>query len=121
MAYLGEDIPKLGFGLMRLPLTGDDPFSPVDMDELKAMVDGIRKVDLAMGSFEKQPSEAELRNRNVARKSIVAKRHIACGEELTEENITTKRPGNGIDPMMWPEVLGTKAIRDFEEDELIEI
>ena len=45
----------------------------------------------------------------------------AGGEELTEENITTKRPGNGIDPMKWPEVLGTKAIRDFEEDELIEI
>lgn len=119
-AALGAVVIEKHFTLDR-DLPGPDHKASLEPAELKAMVDGIRKVDLAMGSFEKHPSDAELKNRAVARKSIVAKRHIACGEELTEENITTKRPGNGIDPMKWPEVLGTKAVRDFEEDELIEI
>ena len=57
----------------------------------------------------------------MARKSIVAKKAIKAGEELTEDNITTKRPGSGINPMKWNEVIGTKAVRDFEEDELIEL
>ena len=119
-AALGATVIEKHFTLDR-NLPGPDHKASLEPAELKAMVDGIRKVDLAMGSFEKHPSEAELRNRSVARKSIVAKKAILKGEELTEDNITTKRPGSGIDPMKWNEVLGTKAVRDFEEDELIEI
>ena len=63
----------------------------------------------------------ELSNRNAARKSIIAKKVIRKGEVLTTENLTTKRPGTGISPMQWNEVLGSKAIRDFHEDELIEV
>ena len=62
-----------------------------------------------------------MKNRSIARKSIVAKRDIKAGEVFTEENITTKRPGSGISPMCWKEVLGAKAMRDFVEDELIEL
>ena len=66
-------------------------------------------------------AESEKKNIEVARKSIVANRAIKAGEILTEENITTKRPGNGISPMRWKEVLGTVAVKDFEEDEFIEL
>lgn len=75
----------------------------------------------ALGDGEKQPVASELPNREVARKSIVAARHIAQGEPLTDENLTAKRPGSGISPMRWEEVVGTAAIRDFQPDELIEI
>ena len=102
-------------------LPGPDHKASVEPDEFKAMVDGIHKIELALGSKEKRPSEVELKNRLVARKSIVAKVAIKAGEELTANNITTKRPGTGITPMQWNEVIGMKAIRDFEEDELIEL
>ena len=81
----------------------------------------MRKIELALGSYEKRPSKAEIKNRDVARKSIVAKSAIKAGDILTIENITTKRPGSGINPMRWNEVIGTKAIADFAEDELIRI
>ena len=74
-----------------------------------------------MGLNEKKPSEAELKNREVARKSIVAKVDIKAGDVLSEENLAVKRPGTGISPMKWLDVLGTKAVRNFEEDELIEL
>ena len=74
-----------------------------------------------MGTAEKKPSDVELKNRLVARKSIVAKTSIRKGEVFTEENITVKRPGSGISPMRWNEVLGNQAKKDFEEDELIEL
>ncbi len=102
-------------------LPGPDHKASLEPDELKAMVDGIRKIELALGIKEKKPSEVELKNRLVARKSIVAKIAIKAGEVLNESNITTKRPGSGINPMRWNEVIGRKAIRDFEEDELIEL
>ena len=102
-------------------LPGPDHKASLEPNELKAMVEGIRKIELALGSNEKKPSESELKNRSVARKSIVAKRNIKVGELLTDENITTKRPGTGINPMKWNDVLGTIAIRNFEEDELIEL
>lgn len=85
------------------------------------MVTGIRRVERAMGSGEKTISPSEKKNRSIARKSIIARRAIKKGELLTEENLTAKRPGNGISPMRWFEVLGTPAARDFEEDELIEL
>lgn len=117
---MGATIIEKHFTLDRT-LPGPDHKASLEPDELKAMVDGIRKIEAAMGSFEKTPSSVELKNRIVARKSIVAKKKIKAGEILTEDNITTKRPGSGINPMKWNEVLGTKATRDFEEDELIEL
>jgi N,N'-diacetyllegionaminate synthase len=75
--------------------------------------------EVAIGDGEKTPSESEKKNIAVARKSIVAKHQIKKGEILTEENITTKRPGNGLSPMQWFEVLGTAAVRDFDVDEQI--
>lgn len=119
-ATLGATVIEKHFTLDR-NLPGPDHKASLEPDELKAMVDGIRKIELALGSNEKKPSEIELKNRLVARKSIVAKKAIKAGEELTEDNITTKRPGSGINPMKWNEVIGTKAVRDFEEDELIEL
>ena len=85
------------------------------------MVDSIRHIEAALGSGDNRPSPSEKKNMAVARKSIVAAARIKAGDILTEENITVKRPGNGICPMRWKEVLGTRAVRDFEEDELIEI
>lgn len=85
------------------------------------MVSAIRNIERAVGSGEKTASPSEIKNRAVARKSIVAKCPITAGEVLTEENLTVKRPGSGISPMKWFEVLGMRAGRDFEEDELIEL
>ena len=102
-------------------MEGPDHKASLEPHQLKAMVDAIRNVEEAIGSAEKHATASETPNKEVARKSIVAARAIAKGEVLTEENITVKRPGNGISPMRWDEVIGTKAIRDFGYDELIEI
>jgi len=102
-------------------MEGPDHKASLEPDELSAMVKAIRNIELAMGNGEKAPSESEKKNMQIARKSIIAGRDIKKGELLTEENITTKRPGSGISPMMWESVIGTKAIRDFQEDELIEV
>ena len=85
------------------------------------MVDAIRNIERALGNGLKQPTVSEMSNRKVARKSIIAKKNIGKGEVLTTENLTVKRPGTGISPMKWYEVIGNKAIRDFSEDEMIEI
>ncbi len=87
----------------------------------KELDEAVEHLLAALGNADKQPTPSELPNREVARKSIVAARAIARGEELTEENLTTKRPGTGISPMRWEELIGTRAIRDFQPDELIEI
>lgn len=102
-------------------MEGPDHKASLEPQELKAMVAAIRNLELAMGDGEKRPVQSEMANRVVARKSIIAKRAISKGEILTEDNITTKRPGNGLSPMKWHDVLGTKAVRDFVEDELIEL
>lgn len=102
-------------------MVGPDHKASIEPHEFKQMVNAIRIIEKAMGTGEKKPVKSELDNRIVARKSIVAAKRIKKGEILSSENITTKRPGNGISPMLWYEVLGTKAIRDFDEDELIEI
>ena len=85
------------------------------------MVNKIRIIEKALGDGIKRAAEAEKKNIAIARKSIVAAKDIKKGEILSKDNITTKRPGNGISPMQWFEVLGTEAIRDFGEDELIEV
>lgn len=102
-------------------MEGPDHKASLEPDELKNMVNSIRNIERAMGTGEKIPSPSEIKNINIARKSIVAKCHINQGEIFSEKNITTKRPGNGISPMKWFHVLGKTAIRDFEEDELIEL
>lgn len=102
-------------------MDGPDHKASLEPDELKAMVSAIRNVELALGDGKKRPSTSELPNKEIARKSIVAKTDIKAGDFLTEENITVKRPGNGISPMKWFDVLGRKAKREFQEDELIEI
>ena len=102
-------------------LPGPDHRASLEPHEFKNMVDGIRAIELALGAEVKAPTASEQKNREVARKSIVAAKAIAKGERLTEENLTTKRPGSGISPMRWREVLGTCAVRDFMEDDLIEL
>jgi N,N'-diacetyllegionaminate synthase len=102
-------------------MEGPDHKASLEPDELKAMVDSIRHIELAFGTGEKKTNPSEAANIVIARKSIVASRAIKLGEVLSVDNLTTKRPGNGVSPMKWYEVLGTKAIRNFEEDELIEL
>lgn len=115
---LGATIIEKHFTLDR-NMDGPDHRASLEPDELKRMVENIRHVEQALGDGEKKPSLSEKKNIPVARKSIVAKRKIKLGEEFTENNITVKRPGTGISPMMWYDVLGAKAIKDFNEDELI--
>lgn len=102
-------------------LPGPDHRASLEPNELAKMIKSIRNIEKAMGDGVKMPSESEIKNITVARKSIVAKCRINKGEEFTEKNLAVKRPGEGISPMKWFEVLGKKAIKDFGEDELIEI
>ncbi len=102
-------------------MEGPDHKASLEPDELIAMVRGIRNIEKAIGSSDKIVTESEAANKAVARKSIVARREIKKGEIFSDSNITVKRPGTGISPVKWYEVIGKIAIRDFEEDELIEI
>lgn len=101
-------------------MSGPDHRASLEPHEFKAMVKAIRNVERAMGTGEKKPFPSELRNREVARKSLVAARPIRAGEVFTAENVGVKRPGTGISPMEWEKVLGRRAGRDYEEDELLE-
>ncbi len=102
-------------------MEGPDHKASLEPQELKDMVEGIRNIELALGSGVKEPAPSEIKNINIARKSIIAKCNIKVGEVFTEENLTVKRPGDGISPMKWYDVLGKVASRDFVEDELIEL
>lgn len=103
-------------------MEGPDHAASLEPAELKAMVSSIRNIERAMeGSGFKEPSASEMKNMEIARKSIVASKNIQSGEIFTEENITVKRPGTGISPMKWDDILGRTAARDFNEDEIIEL
>ena len=102
-------------------MIGPDHKASLQPDELKKMVESIRNIELSLGDGRKVVANSEKENMSIARKSIVAKKSIRKGQLLSEENITVKRPGDGISPMKWFDILGTAAIRDFEEDELIQI
>lgn len=115
---LGATVIEKHFTLDR-NMAGPDHKASLEPAELKAMVSAIRNIEKALGNGSKHPTEGELKNRQVARKSIVAKRKIVVGEILTEENLTVKRPGTGISPMMWDSIIGTVAQKDYEEDDLI--
>lgn len=117
---LGATVIEKHFTLSR-DMEGPDHKASLEPHELKAMVKSVRNIEKALGKSIKEPAQSELANIAVARKSIVAKTSIKKGEFFSEDNLTTKRPGTGISPMQWMTVIGQKAIRDFEEDELIEI
>jgi N,N'-diacetyllegionaminate synthase len=101
-------------------LPGPDHQASLEPAELSSMVAAIRNIEIALGDGIKRLTPPEVRNKSVARKSIVARRAIKAGETFTAENLTTKRPGAGISAMRWDELLGKKAKRDFAMDDLIE-
>lgn len=115
---LGARVIEKHFTLDRT-LPGPDHRASLEPDELAAMIKAIRHIEVALGSPIKQPSASEQGNRPIARKSLVATRPIAAGELFSSENLCAKRPGTGISPMRWDEVMGQPAPRDFAEDELI--
>lgn len=115
---LGATIIEKHFTLDRL-LPGPDHQASLEPDELKAMVAAIRNIELSMGDGIKRPSSSEIKNKPIARKSLVAARAIRAGEVFSAANLTVKRPGTGLSPMLWDEVVGRKAPRDFARDELI--
>ncbi|MDH4618262.1 N-acetylneuraminate synthase [Brevibacillus sp. AY1] len=100
-------------------LPGPDHRASIEPNELKQMVNSLRLVEKALGCSNKLPASSELKNRQIVRKSIVAIKPIKIGELFTKENISAKRPGNGISPMQYWDLLGTPASRDYEEDEVI--
>ena len=117
---LGAQIIEKHFTLDK-NMQGPDHKASLEPHELKAMVVAIRNIEKALGNGIKEMSASEKQNAPIARKSIVAACHIHRGEEFTSDNITTKRPGNGISPMHWHKVIGQRAKKDFHEDELIEL
>lgn len=102
-------------------MEGPDHKASLEPEELKAMTQAIRNIETALGTGDKLPSASEKKNLTIVRKSIVAKKTIAKGEKFSENNLTTKRPGNGISPMRWMELMGKRADRDYIVDELIEL
>lgn len=118
-AALGACVIEKHFTLDR-SMPGPDHKASLEPEELAYMVSGIRNVEAALGDGIKAPSASEIKNRGAARKSVVANRHIRRGELFTEENLTAKRPGDGISPMEWDELIGKAADRDYEIDEKIQ-
>lgn len=117
---LGATVIEKHFTLDR-NMPGPDHKASLEPEEMKAMVTAIRHIEQALGDGHKKVSPSEQKNITIARKSIVAACPIKKGKTLTEQNLTVKRPGTGVSPMRWEEVLGTKAIKDFAEEDLIEI
>ena len=115
---LGAVVIEKHFTLSRM-LPGPDHAASLEPNELAKMIKAIRNVSVALGSGEKHVAESESKNQSIARKSIVAARDIKAGEIFNEDNITTKRPATGLSPMLWDEVIGTAAAKDFPKDALI--
>ncbi len=119
-AALGATIIEKHFTLDRT-MSGPDHKASLEPDELKMMIEAIRNIEKALGDGIKRPALSELKNKSIVRKSIAASQNIKKGEFFSVKNIIPKRPGTGISPMRWDEVLGKVAQRDFLMDELIEI
>ncbi|MFN4085537.1 MAG: N-acetylneuraminate synthase [Spirosomataceae bacterium] len=115
---LGATVIEKHFTLSR-EMPGPDHQASLEPAELHAMVEGIRKISLALGSYEKSPTPSEQKNKPIARKSLVAARFIPAGTRLSEEDLTVKRPGHGISPMQWENIVGIKTDRDFQPDDLL--
>lgn len=116
---MGADIIEKHFTLDR-GMEGPDHVCSLEPSELKQMVQAIRNIEQALGEKEKKVTNSEKHNILVARKSIVCARAITCGEILAEDMLTTKRPGNGINPMLWQQVIGKCANRDYNEDDMLD-
>jgi N,N'-diacetyllegionaminate synthase len=119
-AALGATVIEKHFTLNR-DLPGPDHMASLQPDELKSMVVAIRNIEIALGDGVKRLTPSEAMNKPIARKSIVAAKFIQTGDVFSSENITTKRPGTGISPMRWDEVIGRTAHRNFAADDLIEL
>lgn len=119
-AAMGASIIEKHFTLDR-NLDGPDHQASLDPSELKAMITAIRNVEVAMGDGVKKITPSELGNIMVVRKSIVAKVNINKGEQFTSENLTSKRPGTGISPMLWDVIIGTESKKNYLADEIIEL
>jgi N,N'-diacetyllegionaminate synthase len=117
---LGADVIEKHFTLDK-NMPGPDHKTSLEPKELKTMVEAIRNIEKALGDGVKKVSASELKNRPIVRKSIVAARHIKKGEVFTGENITVKRPGEGISPMKWDIIIGRRASKAFKKDEQIEL
>lgn len=117
---MGATVIEKHFTLDRT-LPGPDHVASLEPDEMQRMVSAIRNIEQSIGNGLKHVTDSEQKNMAIARKSIVATCNIKKGELFTEQNLTTKRPGNGISPMLWDRVIGTRAVRDFVADELIEV
>jgi N,N'-diacetyllegionaminate synthase len=117
---MGATVIEKHFTLDR-NLPGPDHKASLEPTELKAMVAAIRNIEMALGDGIKRLTPSEEKNKPIARKSLVASRPIKMGEIFSAQNITAKRPGTGISPMRWDEVMGMKASRDFALDELIKV
>jgi N-acetylneuraminate synthase len=115
---MGASIIEKHFTLDR-NMEGPDHKASLEPNDLKAMTDAIRKVELALGTGLKKPSKSETRNIPIARKSIVAACKISIGEVFSRDNLTSKRPGSGLSPMRWDELMGQVAQRNYEVDDLI--
>lgn len=115
---MGAKIIEKHFTLDR-NMEGPDHKASLEPNELKQMVISIRNIEKALGSSIKQPSKSEIKNKNIVRKSIVAKNNIKQGEILTSDNITVKRPGYGISPLNWYKIIGTTATKNYNVDDLI--
>lgn len=100
-------------------LPGPDHKASLEPNELNQMVKSIRNIEIALGNGIKRPSESEKKNIEIARKSIVASKDINIGEILNEDNLTVKRPGNGMSPMLWDNIINTKATKNYKKDDLI--
>jgi len=115
---MGASIIEKHFTLDK-SMSGPDHKASIEPNELKAMVKAIRNIEKAIGNEMKIVTPSEQENRNIVRKSITANCTIKKGEKFTEDNLTTKRPGTGISPMKWDDIIGTIALNDYEADELI--
>lgn len=119
-AALGAEVIEKHFTLDK-NMEGPDHKASLEPEEFRTMVTAIRNLEKAVGDGEKKSSESEKKNIDIVRKSIVAKCDIRAGEPYTPNNITTKRPGTGISPMRWDEVIGMAANRDYKADEMIQV
>ena len=101
-------------------MAGPDHVCSLEPSELNQMVQAIRNIEQALGEKEKRVTDSEKHNILIVRKSIVSTKRIKCGEKITEDMLTTKRPGNGINPMLWDQVIGKCANRDYDEDDVLD-
>lgn len=119
-AAMGASVIEKHFTIDR-NLPGPDHQASLEPKELKSLVSAVRAIEIALGDGVKRSTESEAKNKPIARKSIVARRDIAAGELFSEQNLTTKRPGTGLSPMHWDDIIGRPASRNFSADELIEV